>query len=204
MVPFAEGKRASEFGRALVQKLTQRVTELREEIIPPQNVSNMPHGHGWTFQQQRKEGFALETGEFKNQSTEFSVNFERILSNDLSLVEEFIIKMAQQMHDELVQGVLMEVDETCNRFNRVTSVPKGASLADSILAGLTDVHASVDEDGTVSYPQLMLSPDLIERLKLEVAVRGEELERKAAEIRAQAEKDAKEREAERLAKYERQ
>jgi hypothetical protein len=50
---------------------------------------------------------------------------------------------------------------------------------------------------------MMLSPDLIERLKSELALRGKELEARATEIRAQAEKDARKREAERLAKYER-
>ncbi len=204
MVPFAEGKRSREFGRALVQKMVRRIAELQEKMISAQNVCNMPHGHGWTFQQQRKEGFAPETGEFKLHSTEVRFHTDRILSNDLNVVQELILEMAQRMYDEFEQSVLREVQETCVRFEQVTNVPKGESLADGILASLADIHASVDADGNVSLPQMMLTPDLIERLQMELIIRGKELERKAAEIRAKTEQDARDRETERLAKYDRQ
>lgn len=205
MVPFAEGKRSEEFGRALLQKMVRRVSELREELMPPENVGNMPHGHGWTFQQQREEGFFPERGEFEKHSTEYSIHNDRILSNDLGVVEDLIVNLAQQIHDDFVKHMLQEIDETCTRFDRVTNIPKGASIADGILSSIASIHASVNADGSVSFPMMTpLSPDLIERLKSELQVRGEEVQRKAAEIRAQSEKDAREREAERLAKYESQ
>ena len=163
----------------------------------------MPHGHGWTFQQHRKEGFVPETGEYKRHSTEVRVDDERILSNDLSLVNELIFNMAEGMHEEFMQSLLKEMDETCTRFGRVTNIPKDASLADGLLECLADIHASVDVNGGVSYPQMMLNPELFERLKLELLTRGDDVKRKATEIRAKAEIDAREREAERLAKFDR-
>jgi hypothetical protein len=200
-VPFAETKRGSEFSQALFTRLAEKVTALREEVIPPQNVSNLPHGHGWTFQQQREGGFELESAEFGRQSTEVSVHHDRILNNDLSVVDEFIAKLAHQMHDEMMERLTQELDETCTRFNRITNVPKGTSLAEGILGGLSKIHASVDEDGSVSMPSLMLSPEMFERLRAEVSVNQGELERQAAEIRAKTEADARARETERLAEY---
>jgi hypothetical protein len=138
-VPFAEGKRASEFGRALLQKLVRRVAELQEEFIPPENVANMPHGHGWRFQQQRQDGFAPESGEFEKHSSEVSIHDDRILSNDRGLVEELIFSLAEKMHNEFMKGLMREVDETCTRLDRVTNVAKGASLADGILSSLEPV-----------------------------------------------------------------
>jgi hypothetical protein len=201
MVPFAEGKRSEEFGHALLQRLDRRVSELREQITSRDNVANMPHGHAWTFQQQRKEGFAPETGEFEIHSTQISVHDNRILSNDLSLVQELIFDLAQQMYDGFMRRVVKEMEETCTRFGQVTNVKKGASIADGILASLINIHANVDADGKVSLPQMMLSPDIIERLETELLLRGNEFERKSAEVRANSEKNARDREAERLAKY---
>lgn len=202
-VPFAEHKRSEEFGRALIKKMMKRVAELRKDIISPQNVCNLPHGHGWTFQQQRTGGFFPESSECKSHLTEFRLDKKRILSNDFSLVNELIFNIADGMHEEFMKSLLNEMDVTCSRFGRVTNISKNGSLADGILESLAGIHASVDKNGHVSFPQMILSPDLLERLKSELLTRGDEVERKATEIRAKAENEAREREAERLAKFDR-
>jgi hypothetical protein len=202
-IPFAESKRSQEFGHALLQKMLKRLNDLREQYISPQNVCNFPHGHGWTFQQQREEGYCPEAGVFEKQSTEVSYAKERILSNDLTLVEEFIFNMASRMHKQFTSQLFKEVDQTCDRFGRTTNVGKNESLVDGLLAGLADVQLGVDADGNVSSPRMFLSEEFIEKLKLEMLTRGDSAREKAAEIRAEAERKAREREAERLAKFER-
>lgn len=204
LVPFANGKNATEFGRAVVEKLIRHVGELREKVIPAENIANMRHGHGWTFQQQRKEGFAAETGEFKVESTETSFHYDRMLSGDINLVHEFISSMAQKMNEKMMEGLTTEISDTCDRFGLVSNVPKGGSIAYSILQGMSEIRASVDQDGTVSLPQLMLSPETMERLNKEMAIYGPHLERKAAKIRAEVEQEARKQEEERLSKFEQQ
>jgi len=202
-IPFAESKRSREFGQALLQKMMQQLTALREEVMSPQNVCNFPHGYGWTFQQQRADGFHSETGKFEKQSTEIAFTNERILSHDLTLIEEMIFDLAERIHEQFMKRLFLEMDETCKRFGRTTNIGKGESLADGILAGLADIQASVDADGEISFPTMFLGEELMEKLKLQMLIRGNSLEQKAAEIRAEAERSAREREAERLAKFNR-
>ena len=204
LIPFAESKRSQEFGHALFQKMLKQLNGLREQYILPQNVCNFPHGHGWTFQQQREEGYCPESGIFEKQSTEVSYTHERILSHDLTLVEEFILNMASRMQEQFTFQLFKEIDQTCDRFGRTTNIGKNDSLVDGLLAGLADVQLSVDADGNVSSPRMFLSEELIERLKLEMLTRGDSVKEKAAEIRAEAESKARAREVERLAKFERE
>ncbi len=201
LVPFADGKRCSEFSDALLLKLMRRVAKLREEIIPPQNISNLPHGHGWKFQQQREDGYFPETGQFKRHSTEICVETKRILSQDLRIVEEFVIDLAKRMHDEFMTGLFQELDSTCNRFGRVTDLRESSSFTDGFLASLASIQTSVDENGNVSPPFVALPPQLIERLNAELVSRRSEFEEKVAEIHAQAEITARKNEEQRLAKY---
>ncbi len=203
LIPFAAKEEASEFGSAVMEKVMKEYQRLLAEHVPPENVAVFPHGKTWTFQQQRAEGFAAESGEFKAQSTEFRVHDDRIFANDLSLVDELVTGMSKQMADGFKERLFAELNDVCEKADRVTKLSKNGPIADALLESIEDIQCGVDADGNVSMPTLSLSPDMIERLQRELLIRKTELEKRAQQTREKLERDALTREADRKAKFRR-
>ncbi len=206
LTPFAEKQRCEEFGEALMRKLLARMTTLREGLIPPENVSNYPHGHGWKYKQQREDGFHPEVGEFQRQSTEVSIERSRVLGHDLALLDEFVHGFSDKMHEEFVSRLMLSMNDTCEQSGRTSNIEKGGSLVDGFLASIATLELSVGEDGEVDAPMIMLDSGTHEKLSTELAKRedAEAIKLKADEIRKEAEKQARKKDAERLAKFHKQ
>ena len=202
LTPFNESKRSAEFGKALFLKVIKRVNQLRDEVMPQDNVSVMPHGHKWTFQQKNENGFSHETSEFQKKSSTIEISNSKLIENDITSLDAFIKELSTDMHEKFMESLIREMNAVTERTGRVTNISKDESLAEGILNSLADLEHSVDAQGNITGPTLMLNTETYQRLQLELMGRATEFEEKAKIIKEQAQHDALKREKERLSKFE--
>jgi hypothetical protein len=202
LIPFNDSKRSAEFGKALLLKVIKRVNQLRDEVMPQDNVSVMPHGHTWTFQQKNENGFSHETGEFQKKSSTIEISHSKLIENDISSLDSFIKELSSDMHEKFMESLISEMNAATERTGRVTNISKNESLAEGILNSLEDLEHSVDAQGNITGPTLMLNSETYQRLQSELMGCNAEFEERAKHIKEKAKHDALKREEERLAKFE--
>lgn len=202
LIPFNDSKRTAEFGKALILKVFKRMNQLRDEVMPQDNVSVMPHGRKWTFQQKNENGFSHETGEFQTKSSTITISHSKLIENDITSLDSCIKELSMNMHEKFMESIISEVNALTEHTGRVTNISKDESLAEGILNSLADLEHSVDAQGNVTGTTLMLNSETYERLQLELMGRAAEFEEKAKYIKEKAHYDALKREEERLSKFE--
>ena len=83
----------------------------------------------------------------------------------------------------------------------MSRIPKTGSMADGLLEMIRTTEPIVGPDGKVSRPTLFLAPQMIEKLQKDIAERGPEFHDQVEALWRQKEKQALDREAQRLAQY---
>ena len=123
-LPFAAGKDSAEFQRELVLLLIKEFDARRTKHIPAENLQVFQHGRAWNFQRQETEGFRPHSGQMEQKSSTVGIQIDRVLKHDMTLISDFINKMADSMEEQLISGLLKEMSEVAQETGNTISIPK--------------------------------------------------------------------------------
>lgn len=200
-IPFAEEKASKESMSEVKRLLIQEFDRRRAKYISNQNVHIFYHGRSWVSQQKNRDGYSAYEGEMELQEYQVSIEIDRLLANDVSVLPEFIKKFGDQAEEGFLKMFMQTINTSTEASGNVISIRAGESLAEAFLEAIRTVHASIGPNGEVSLPSPILNLETLERLQREIAEKGPEFQSRVEEAKRQQEADARRREAERLAKY---
>jgi hypothetical protein len=202
-LPFAAERDSDQFQRELIIRLIREFDERRKKHIPTENLQIFYHGTGWTFQRQEPGGYSPHSGAFKLQSVGVQIRIDRILANDTTLVSDFLRETADRQEKQLFHTLVGEMNAVAEEAGNTISMPKSGSMADAFLELIRTTEPIVGPSGTISRPTLFLAPKMIEKLERDVAERGPEFHNQVEALWREKEKQALDRESQRLAQYDR-
>jgi hypothetical protein len=202
-LPFAAERDSDQFQRELIIRLIREFDERRKKHILTENLQIFYHGTGWTFQRQEPGGYGPHSGAFKLQSVEVKIRIDRILANDTTLVSDFLRETAEHQEKQLFHTLVGEMNAVADEAGNTIAMPKSGSMADALLELIRTTEPIVGPTGTVSRPTLFLAPQMIEKLERDVAERGPEFHDQVEALWREKEKQALDRESQRLAQYDR-
>lgn len=182
---------------ALAAKLEYLQDIALRDIMAVRNRLHLTHGQ--TMLQPANE-FGSD-GDLKAISAEVTISFERIADADLSIIDESVGSIFEQLHGAQQSAMYQLVSETCDRTgNVVNAAPIG--FAEAFCQMLEKIQFSVSESGTVQLPQIHTGSDpskLIDELKGQ----GQAYDEMINEIIARKKDEALRAEGERKAKFRR-
>jgi hypothetical protein len=200
-LPFAERNASADFQRQLVIHLGREFDARRAKHIPAENVQVFQHGRGWNFQRQEKEGFNPHSGHMELQSSKASIEIDRILAHDVTLISDFVRKIADNMEDQFESGLIREIADSAQEAGNTVSIPKDGMTGEAFLEMIRRASVLVGRDGKVSRPSLFLPPGVFEKMLRDLEQLGPEFKAKVEVVWKEKEEEALEREAKRLARY---
>lgn len=200
-LPFAAHKDSGEFQRKVYLLLIKEFAERQTKHVSAENLLVFQHGGKWNFQRQEKDGFNPHSGQLELQSSTVSIELDRVLKNDATLISDFIYKMANSMEGKLFSGIIKEMGETAQETGNTFSIPKEGMTGEAFLEMIQRTEVHVGSDGKVSRPSLYLAPDVFEKMKLNLEKLGPEFEKKVDALWLEKETQALQQEAARLARY---
>jgi hypothetical protein len=200
-LPFAAERDSDEFQRELIIRLIREFDERRKKHIPTENLQIFYHGTQWTFQRQESDGYSPHSGTFKLQSVDINIRIDRILANDTTLVSDFLRETAERQEKQFFHSLVGEMNAVAEEAGNTISIPKSGSLADALLEMIRTTEPRVGPAGKVSKPTLFLPPQMIEKLQKDIAECGPEFHDQVEALWREKEKQALDREAQRLSQY---
>ena len=202
-LPLIAAKESQEFMSALILALIEEIDRRRERHIPAENVQIFNHGRGWTFQREDADGFSPKTGELQLHRTERTISIVRILKQDVTQIVVFLRDTAQQFEDGMLQRLFNEVESIVEETGNTVNIPKDGSLKEAIKNMVANTHLSVNADGSISRPTLYLNPTTLHRIQQEQREISTEHDNEIEGLLNLKEDEARQRESERLARYQR-
>jgi hypothetical protein len=200
-LPFAAEKDSREFLRQLMRCMMRECDARQRKLIPVENMLVFCHGRGWTFQQQGPQGYSPGSGSLELQRLEGSVQVDRILANDATVISDFLHDMANAAGKRLEEMIFEEMKAAAEESGNAIPLPKDGRYGDALLQMIKRTELPVRADGTVSRPQLFLQPGMLEKIVNDLAQRGLEFEKQADALWKEKEDQALAREKQRLARY---
>jgi hypothetical protein len=197
-LPYMCEKDLRQFDHDLMVLLLREWDARMQKHVAQDNKELLYHGRKWIFQREHSDGYSPCEGTIEPHSIETRIDLPRVVANDLHVVSDFISKTVSDLETQFLHDLLRETKDT----GQAVTVPKEGSLADGFLEMVRRGAASIGSDGKPSTPNLYLfGKDYRARLEREIAERGPEFKKQVDEIRQAKEKEALEREKQRLARY---
>jgi predicted HicB family RNase H-like nuclease len=201
-LPFAEAKATKEFMPEAIKILLKELNKRQEKYISDENIQVFDHGGGWTYQQERREGYIPQSAELQLQQHKMQFHVDRVLEQDLNLLPDLYRNMSDQFEEHIQKSMIRVMTEAAEQTGNSISVGPNDSAADAFLEMVKVTQVSVGADGKVSTPSLLSSsPEFEAKLFKEVAERGKEFELQVEAAKAKQAEDAHAREKIRLAKF---
>ena len=168
-IPFPASEASEGFTRSLEELTQALVDQNRARFIPPENILRFRHGEGWNI---RRADASEDVGSFKEIEVLQSIGKDRIISNDLTALLEFVratVKELSERNERLIIETIAQAAEQSG--NEVSGVRGG--LPGRILLGSAKAYQVFRRiaEGNVNMPQLMLPPE--DEKKLQEDPRGQ-------------------------------
>ena len=176
--------------------LIDAVKQLRlSPYISKENTNFFFHGGGW----QVANTDADNESNYNELQIEVSIKNEQIRLNDIQGFIDFIEGFAGGMADEMMKGMFSTLNEACDKSGNVVKHESGKTEAESFKEAIEKIQFSVDKQGQVQLPSVVVSPDnkLLEHLHAQ----DEGFRQEIDEIIERKSKEALQREEERLNKF---
>lgn len=173
-----------EISTALSSKLEDLQEIALRDILAVRNRLHLTHGLTMT-QPANPHGSG---GDLQTISAEVSISFERIADGDLSIIEESVGNIFDQLHGAQQTAMYKMISDTCDRTGNVVSAAS-EGFAEAFCQMLEKIQFSVSESGEIQLPQIHTGIDpsvLIKDLESKGTIFKERLENLKAKKSAEA------------------
>lgn len=181
---------------SLIRKMQKKS---RDMFISEHNILHMNHGKHWIHAAlEEKPDTTMHTI-----SAEWIIPFKGIAENDLTLIEQTILPINEDMERQFAQNLYGTVGAAAEKVGNVVNAGEHVSFPHSMLEMFRKIEFGVDRDGNISMPQIHVGPAAYERIAREIQNVPPELEAEIEKVKAEKIQMAFDREAERKAKFKR-
>ncbi len=188
---------AALFNSALLRAFVEIQKRTAAQYLPPENTQRFRHGGTWIYPGNPE---ALG-GQLQTHSASLETRLDDIVNNDLSVIERSVNHIGEAMHQQFAQMLYTTVGEACDQSGNTIDAQAEGSLEGAFMAMLEKIELAVDKDGTVSMPQLHVSPELGDRMMAALENTSQDYKDRVEELKARKTVEALAREAERKAKF---
>jgi hypothetical protein len=198
-IPFPASEASEGFTRSLAESTQALVDQNRARFIPPENILRLRHGEGWNI---RRTDASEDIGSFEEIEALQSIGKDRILSNDLNALLEFVQAMVKELSERDERLMIETIARAAELSGNEVSAPEAGSPAESFLEALKRVKFSADKEGKVSKPQLILSPETEKEMREDPRGQGPAFDLEVKAVTLEKEAEAVREELHRLSRYE--
>ena len=198
-IPFPASEASEGFTRSLAESTQALVDQNRARFIPPENILRLRHDEGWNI---RRTDASEDIGSFEEIEALQSIGKDRILSNDLNALLEFVQAMVKELSERDERLMIETIARAAELSGNEVSAPEAGSPAESFLEALKRVKFSADKEGKVSKPQLILSPETEKEMREDPRGQGPAFDLEVKAVTLEKEAEAVREELHRLSRYE--
>lgn len=187
---------SDEINRFVQKKLQQTNESKIESLMPRENLVIYEHGVkvGYKDSDQKER----ET-ELKSHGAKGVLPFEKIITSDDSLMADFIESMSEQMASAVSKTIFETMGDVTRESGNVVD-GKGRPISHELLIeAFSKIELGVDENGEISMPQMVLSPQIA--AKAEAIQKTPEYQKEFKKIYNEKAQNALKDEEKRLAKF---
>jgi hypothetical protein len=185
------------FDSAFTRALTEIKKRIVAQYLPPENTQRFRHGGPWSNPGNDK----AHGGQMQTHSAVLETRFDEIVNNDLAVIERSFSHVSEGIHRQFAQMLYSTVGEACKQSGNVIDAKAESSLEAAFMAMLEKIELGIDKDGTVSMPEIHVSPAVGERMMAALENTPQEYKDRVEALKARKIAEAQAREAERKAKF---
>lgn len=184
-----------ELDRAIAARSHDLVAATVHQRIPPENTFSLPHGTTWSQGDPRTER------ELVAYSHEKPAPIERIATGDLSVLVDLLREMAESLMRDFMRHIYEDALKATpdQGFSSFEFVP--GRFAESFLEAVRRTRVRINDDGTVSQPELHLHPSIASRVVEELRAQPASFTRKFTDLQALKRREAVRQELARLSRF---
>tara|TARA_R110001606_G_scaffold358188_2_gene509744 strand:+ start:154 stop:522 length:369 start_codon:yes stop_codon:yes gene_type:complete len=112
-----------------------------------------------------------------------------------------IVGMTEGVHKLFMRSLYETVHEATERSGNIVDVKEIGSIPEAFLEMLRRIEFSVSQDGSISRPEVHLSPDMYEKFAKEIEGQDEQYKKEIENITRIKETEAIERESARKSRF---
>lgn len=196
-VPFPDWRGGRTFNAKFQELVGEMLRRMVDAHIPPENTHSFHHGTGWI--QRREDGSAM-SGEVKAHSAESELRFDDVISARLSAVHDQARSVVQQMESGFIRSMYETISTAVEEVGNVIDA-KGKPPTEAFLEMLRKIEFGINRDGSVTRPEIHMSPEKAEKFITALEQAGPAFEAEVDRLVTAKEAEAAEREMERRARF---
>jgi hypothetical protein len=201
-VPFRMAKNLVDFQKAMNTQLRNSLREIRNAIVPSENVFTYSHGTKWRTDHSASPE-AINDEEMIVHSSEGELPFERIVNNDLYAIVEVERQLVASLDSQFKRSMYQMINETTEQTGNVIRTD-GPFDPEHFIQMLEKIEFGVDRNGEVSLPEIHAGPEIAQKMFDALSSQGPEFGERVNEIKRRKGEEALRKEADRKSKFPRQ
>lgn len=195
--PFSSGPESGLFGSALLSLAIKMHRESMSHLVSDENVHSFRHGRRWLMLRENE----AEESSFKEVGVELTIEYEKILNNEMSHFFDFLDKFIEGFTSQTTQRLFQVVSDSCEKVGNIVNRKEFMSDAEAFIEMIEKVELFVGDDGQVHLPQIHMGEGMAEHFVKNLELHGEELKQKVEEIIEEKTKSAFEKDKRRKDKF---
>jgi hypothetical protein len=206
MIKLLKGKRANyfsdetgekEFHQSFVKLLAQMQKENVSKYLNPENTHRFKHGGHWVH----PAAPDLSPSDMKLHSTETAVSFDKLVNHDLTIIDQVLRQISENMERQLMQMMYSTVSAAAESVGNTVDAKLAESTHEAIAQMLEKVDFSSDRFGNVTLPTIHAGRETVQAMLKSVADAPPEFHQRIEAIKARKTAEAVEREIQRKARF---
>ena len=187
----------AEFERAFSKLLAQVQKKTITKYLNPENTHRFKHGGQWI----NPAASGAIVGDITRHSSEAIVPFERILNHDLTVIDEVLEKLVNDMENQFLQTMYSTVSAAAKSVGNTIDGQSVGPPREAFAQMLERIQFSADRFGNVKLPEIHCAPKTAEEMAKSVADAPPEFHQRIEEIKKRKASEAIEREVERKSRF---
>ena len=196
--PFVSKKLQQIFGDSFMNEIAELV-RTKTPYLDSIDAIEFQHGRCWTSPANE---LGDKSGEIEQHVAECSIALEDIAKGDPKIIFNHIATGAQKMTSSIDHMFFGKIDEVTSRTGNIVNSADYNSQFETFLAMLEKIEMSVDENGNLNPPTLVLAPGYRAELQKILQEASPEMRKRFDRIMAKKLADATRKEAERISRFE--
>ncbi|GLO56327.1 hypothetical protein PPUJ20066_23630 [Pseudomonas putida] len=195
--PFPFDSQAEGVKEAFVKEIGEELRNAQKQVGGGENTLIFNHGGSW----QSHHSYAPDrVAQAQTLSHETRLDMEKIVSGRLEIIEQTKHEIIENMVASFAEHFYKMLSDTCEESGNVID-GRGKSMGEHILESIDSIELSVNKDGKVSPPKIMVSPVTAKLIENDPTVQSPEFQARYLEIVNRKISEAIARESERKAKF---
>lgn len=166
-------------------------------MVSEDNMHSFQHGRRWLILRENE----TEESSFKEVGVDLTVEYEKILNNEISHFFQFLDTFVEGFNNQTTQSMYQTISDSCDKVGNTIDRKNFTSDAEAFLAMIKKIDLCVSDDGLVHLPQIHMGSGKAEKFLQHLEEQGEAFKLEVDKIIEEKTQAAWQREEQRLDKF---